>query len=109
MLLVTVQRIWGLSRAEKVYLFMYPEHASFIRVAAETALAECRRRFGRQDHNGQGDAFRHCYWSAMLCRDIGFTGAMRFTSAHEEFDRNPLREKAMDLHNNAVGLQIGRS
>lgn len=36
-------------------------------------------------------------------------GAMRYTSAHEEFGDNPADEKAMDLHNNAVGLKFGRT
>lgn len=94
---------------EKVYLLMYPEHVSLISDAAEQASNETKRRFGRHDHNGHGDAFRHCLWSAMLCRDIGYMGALRYTSAHEEFSDNPPNEKAMDLHNNSVGLKLGRT
>jgi len=36
-------------------------------------------------------------------------GALRYTSAHEDFADNPTDEKTMDLHNNAVGLKIGRT
>lgn len=101
-------KIWNLSRSEKVYLMMYPEHATLIDEAARTATDETKRLFGRHDHNGQGDAFRHCFWSAILCREIGYNNALRYTSAHEDFPENPPEEKAMDLHNNAVGLSIGR-
>jgi len=103
----TIARIWGLSSSEKIYLMMYPEQAMTISDAAQKAFAETKRRFGRNDRNGLGDAFRHCLWSAMLSRDIGFTGAMRYTLAHEEFTNNPPLEKDMDLHNNLVGLKIG--
>lgn len=88
---------------------MYPEHAMLISDGAQVASNETKRRFGRHDHNGQGDAFRHCLWSAILCRDIGYMGALRYTSAHEDFTDNPLNEKAMDLHNNAIGLKLGRT
>jgi len=87
---------------------MYPEYATLIDEAARTATDETKRLFGRHDHNGQGDAFRHCFWSAILCREIGYNNALRYTSAHEDFPENPPEEKAMDLHNNSVGLSIGR-
>lgn len=102
-------RLWDLTSSEKVYLMMYPEHVSIIKNAAQHASNETVRHFGRHDHNGPGDAFRHCFWSALLCRDLGYMGALRYTSAHEEFDDNPADEKAMDLHNNGVGLKIGRT
>jgi len=102
------QLVTRLSAEEKIYLLMYPEHASTIKKYADKAFAESKRRFGQSLTNGRGDAFRHCIWSAMLCREIGFVGALRYTTAHETFEANPPAEKAMDLHNNAVGLQIGR-
>lgn len=101
--------IWRLTLDEKVYLLMYPEQAGTIRKLAEKAFSESERRFARSLFNGPGDAFRHCFWSAMLCREIGYAYALRFTLAHEAFADNPSAEKAMDLHNNEVGLKIGRS
>lgn len=97
-----------LTRAEIIYLILHPHHVSIIRSDAGKALAEARRRFPSGLHNGEGDAFRHCYWSALLARDIGPGNAKRFTGAHEDFDGNPSKEKAMDLHNNSVGIEIGR-
>lgn len=96
-----------LSAEEHIYLLMYPEHALIIKRAVENASIETTRRFIGTSHNDAGDAFRHCYWSAMLCRDLGYMAAMRYSSAHEAFAGNPAAEKAMDLHNNAVGLHIG--
>ena len=73
-------------------------------------MAEARRRFsGDGQHNGNGDAFRHCYWSSLLARDITPEKALQFTTAHEAYWGNPAGEKAMDLHNNGVGIGIGRS
>lgn len=98
----------GLTPAEKLYLLTHPHHISTIREAADKALAEAVRRFaGPGLHNGSGDAFRHCYWSALLARDIGADNARSFTTAHEGYSANPSGERAMDLHNNAQGITIG--
>ncbi|MBK7708626.1 MAG: hypothetical protein IPJ30_23425 [Acidobacteria bacterium] len=58
-------------------------------------------------HNDRSDAFRHCFWSAILSRDIGYYWAKSFTTAHESNPGQPPEEKEMDLHNNSVGLNIG--
>lgn len=104
-----VKELLQLTNEEKVYLMMYPEHASIIRTAVEKAVDETARRFRGRNHNDAGDAFRHCYWSALLCRDLGYMGALRYTTAHESFSGNPPLEKAMDLHNNSIGLRIGQA
>ncbi|MBD8512091.1 hypothetical protein L6J37_04400 [Photobacterium sp. WH77] len=62
------------------------------------------RKNGRNDAS---DAFRHCFWSALMARDLGYMNAQRFTNAHESSPDNPFMEKKMDLHNNDVGLRIG--
>ena len=75
----------------------------------EKAYKETTRLFGYNGRNDSSDAFRHCYWSAMLSRDIGYQDALRFTTAHESDPSNPANEEAMDLHNKEVGLEIGLS
>jgi len=101
--------ITGLTPAEKLYLLTHPHHIGTIKTDADKALAEAASRFpGAGLHNGNGDAFRHCYWSALLARDIGPANALTFTNAHEDYSANPAGEKAMDLHNNSVGISIGR-
>lgn len=103
-------KLTGLTPAEKMYLLTHPWHISTIKENADKALAEAQRRYaGAGLHNGNGDAFRHCYWSALLARDIGPENALTFTTAHEAYSGNPAGEREMDLHNNAVGVGIGRA
>jgi RHS repeat-associated protein len=58
-----------------------------------------------------GDAFRHCYWCALMTMDIGKTTALGIGRIHEERrDRTTYRQqrsKIMDLHNNALGASFG--
>lgn len=69
---------------------------------------EAGRLFGEGSlHNGAGDAFRHCFWAALLARDIGTANALQFMKAHEDVPGNPALEKEMDLHNNGIGAAIG--
>ena len=78
-----------------------------IKMSKDTAFNETTRRFGFNGRNDQSDAFRHCFWSSVLSRDIGYFWAKAFTDAHETNPDNPPDEKEMDLHNNSVGLKIG--
>lgn len=68
---------------------------------------------------GPADAARHCFWSARLASKLGYNDALLLVTTHElttledpkvtdpaEKARNVL-ESAMDMANNAVGLQIG--
>ena len=104
-----IQQFLQLTADEKIPILMYPEHAAAIKASKELAYAETRRCFGRNGHNDSSDAFRHCFWSALLTRAIGCAGALRFTTAHESSPTNDPAEKAMDLHNNSIGLKIGRT
>ena len=58
-------------------------------------------------HNGNADAFRHCFWNALLTINIERSWAHAGTKAHEEYPGNPALEKLMDLRNNLNGQQIG--
>jgi hypothetical protein len=101
--------VTGLTPREKLYLITHPHHIGTIQDNANKALAEAQRQFSGGQHNGPADAFRHCYWSALLARDIGPDNAKTFTDAHEAYGDNPAGEKAMDLNNNGVGIAIGRA
>jgi len=57
-------------------------------------------------HNGVGDAFRHCYWSARMTINDGATHAKGFGDRHEDYPGNPPLEKEMDLANNSTGRSI---
>ena len=97
-----------LTASEKIHLALFPEQVAVIKRSSQRALLESEVRFPGSRRNTPGDAFRHCFWSALLARDIGYASAWRYTNAHEAFPDNPPSEKAMDLHNKAAGLNIGR-
>jgi hypothetical protein len=74
------------------------------------------------ENGGQVDAFRHSYWMALLSQHICWRKARWLGKAHEKgdyinFKKNRLEEDvlpdsasgAMDLYNNAVGIEIGRA
>lgn len=75
---------------------------------AETALQTAATRYpGYALHNDEADAFRHCFWSALMTLHIGVSQAKIVGDNHEKLYDNPAAEKNMDLFNNAVGLQVG--
>ena len=62
----------------------------------------------RESRNaGPADALRHCYLAAMLARDLGYEDALTVLVAHEMNEEWGSPASRMDLHNNAVGLEIG--
>jgi len=58
--------------------------------------------------NGIGDAFRHCFWSALMTVHIGSDKAKKIADNHELFGYNLEKEQMMDYHNNEIGREIGR-
>jgi hypothetical protein len=92
-----------LSLAERVWLYGHPHTAYKIRDCTKEARRQEHEYFGSSGEDDEGDAFRHCYWSALLTRDIGQELSGFFTSLHEVKDGNPKNRKTMDLHNNGVG------
>lgn len=70
-------------------------------------------------NGGQVDAFRHAYWMATLAQEIGRRSAKSLGKAHEkgnykQFKKGKLEDgavpdaqaSAMDLHNNAMGIEL---
>jgi hypothetical protein len=94
-----------LTPAEKTYFALNPTHLVIVKLAAETATKETVKRFGHNGRNDDSDAFRHCFWSALLARDLGGFNAKWYTDAHEAIPNNT--DIAMDTHNNGVGIWIG--
>ena len=98
----------NLRQAEKDFVWAHPFATIDFNSNASTALEEAEKRFSKATrHNGSGDAFRHCFWSAMNARDQGKKLAKEFGDAHESHAGNPVNEKTMDQHNNGVGYDIG--
>ncbi|MEO8026361.1 MAG: hypothetical protein ABI823_07805 [Bryobacteraceae bacterium] len=114
----TQRRAEGLSAAEHVFISNHPMAAKDFNDDAKKALAEAANRFPSASlHNGQGDAFRHCYWNALMTRDQNADLARQFGNAHE-MERpkagdistlGSVIESMMDLHNNGKGQEIGKA
>jgi len=76
--------------------------------SAGDALAYAEAYFPGTVHNGKGDAFRHCYWSARMTIEDGAGTAEKIATRHENTaSGQPDIEKTMDLRNNSIGRAIG--
>ncbi|KAG2014992.1 hypothetical protein CC2G_008307 [Coprinopsis cinerea AmutBmut pab1-1] len=77
---------------------------------AEVASLTAYDYFPNSLWNGQGDAFRHCYWNARMAIDLGVARAKTIADNHEAaVENNPPDQEAMDLANNKTGRVIGVS
>lgn len=104
-----MSQYYKLNEKEKSILLNHPLEALKIKEATSKAMSETQFRFGPGNHDGNSaNAFRHCYWSTLLARDVGYELALKFTNTHEDIPGNKPKDKNMDLYNNAVGLKIGR-
>lgn len=99
----------NLGPTEKKLVHKHPYAAYQVYKAKELAFATTKKYFGHNSRNDKSDAFRHCYWSALITKWSGAMVAKDFTDAHESKVGNPANEARMDIHNNAVGISIGQS
>lgn len=76
---------------------------------ANTAYATAEELYPDSLHNGPGDAFRHCYWNALMTIHINKDQAKIVADNHEEISNGPEAENKMDYKNNEVGRGIGES
>ena len=58
-------------------------------------------------HNGPGDAWRHCYWNCIMTAEIGRDQAKTIADNHEKHSTGPRVEQLMDLRNNWEGRECG--
>ncbi|MDY7011717.1 MAG: hypothetical protein SVV80_13350 [Planctomycetota bacterium] len=79
---------------------------------ANKALRKAQELFPEDSlHNGEGDAWRHCYWNCKMVRKIGTHCAKYIADQHEEAGSRaeppqPKAEADMDYHNNHIGRQL---
>lgn len=76
--------------------------------AGYKADTEARERYNDSVlHNGNGDAFRHAYWNALMVKYIDYSWAYDWATAHEEGATGQSAiEKEMDLYNNMMGWTL---
>jgi hypothetical protein len=87
----------------------YGVHSTLIRIGVIAADVEANR-LGipkRGEHNGIRDGFRHTYISAVAGYMYGASKAKQMGDNHEREAPNMANETNMDVHNNALGSQIG--
>lgn len=100
-----IEKLTGhhLTTAEEAWYLTHPFSARKISNCASEAYEEEKAIFFSTGEDDEGDAFRHCFWSALVMRECGQDVSGFITSLHEEIDDNPRSRKDMDLHNNGVG------
>ena len=95
-----------ITAVEALLLTQGPEavgkHFSIASEATDTAAAT----FPASTADGQGDAFRHAYWNAMMTQQFGEEWTTAYATAHEKSAGNVPAREAMDLYNNEQGRRI---
>ena len=115
----------ALSGPEKSWVLFHPFKAKRAYKISQEAqkVQDSMRRFssiGVDNNGGTLDAFKHTFWMARLRQGIGRRAALSLGKAHEKGNYHtflkgqtedgnlPDKESSdMDLHNNAIGIEIG--
>lgn len=76
----------------------------------------CNKHFGKLHHgNGIENAYRHALWNALICKNSSkfikndqklAEWTQKLTDLYEKITKNDPLDKAMDLHNNAIGRKL---
>ncbi|WP_310991620.1 DUF6973 domain-containing protein [Aequorivita marina] len=82
--------------------------------ATKDCMNIAQREYGSKHHlSNPANAFRHALWVILITRkclkwknneEKAVSWAKKFTDWHEDFSPNKPLDRAMDLHNNQVGL-----
>ncbi|WP_405988023.1 DNRLRE domain-containing protein [Streptomyces sp. NBC_00986] len=92
---------------ERSYCFWNPYDCAKAREMAGTALRYAQDLYpDRTLFQGTGDAFRHCYWNALMEVFVDHETAYEVATRHESQSSGV--DKEMDLKNNKKGREIGR-
>ncbi|GEC06572.1 hypothetical protein SSP24_42270 [Streptomyces spinoverrucosus] len=98
----------NITDAEWDYCFWNPYDCSLAWDRADTAFKKAQELYPDNTlFQGTGDAFRHCYWNALMEIRLSTKDAYEIATRHESTSRGV--DKEMDLRNNSIGRGIGRS
>lgn len=80
---------------------------------ADTASADALALYpASADSRGNGDAFRHCYWSARMVHTVGYSASQKISTTHEvvgsDSGKQPQADENMDMANNRTGWAVGK-
>lgn len=113
-----------LSRPEKCWVVFHPckaKKAATVTKQVQKDVDSIKQIgiIGKDNNGGALDAFKHCYWMAMLTQKIGSKNARKIGNAHEkgnylQFKKHKLEDailpdsisSEMDLFNNQVGIYL---
>lgn len=98
---------YDVTPSERRYCMWNPYDCSKARDMAEVAVKYAKDYYADSSlWLGKGDAFRHCYWNALMEIYIDHETAYEVATRHESQSRG--NDKEMDLRNNKKGRAIGR-
>ncbi|MEC7120290.1 MAG: hypothetical protein VXW65_10355 [Pseudomonadota bacterium] len=105
----TFQEAIQLTPLESQYASMHPDHAALISRAKAKVFAASQGLFGVDNSQARAQAFQMCYLAALLVRDLGYTKALEFMMLNESAPSSSYKQRATDMHNSRVGLDLGRT
>ncbi|SPF04352.1 Cell wall-associated polypeptide CWBP200 [Streptomyces sp. MA5143a] len=93
--------------SERYYCFWNPYDCSIAHDRANVAFKKAQDLYpDRTLFQGTGDAFRHCYWNALMEIRLSTKDAYEIATRHES--KSEGNDQTMDLRNNSIGRGIGR-
>ncbi len=122
----TESRFSKLSGPEKWWVIWHPLKAKralniSLEVLRITDSISKTGSIGHDKNGGKLDAFKNCYWIAVMSKEIGETAALKLGKAHERgnyetFKKGKLEDgflpdkpsSEMDLFNNNMGAELSR-
>lgn len=97
------------SSQEKIFILNHPNKARKMYSNMETAVEMSRETYPDLDGRGtERDAYRHAMWQALNVQSVGEEATREMANAHEYRDGQPMKDMIMDIHNNEIGIEIGR-
>ena len=111
---IQFRELWGLTiLCVKHPLYVFPTMK-----ASKRCIAICDELFGNTHHlNNPANAFRHAIWNVLIVSYCArknknitrvLTWAKLITDWHEDFSINLPINRAMDMHNNEIGLILAK-
>ncbi|MBC6972457.1 hypothetical protein H9I32_08555 [Bacillus sp. Xin] len=77
-----------------------------VKIDADAAMSMARAYYPYSLDEGIGDAFRHSYWNARMCKNIGCGNAKIIADDHEKFNPTSKVIHDMDYYNNQKGRDM---
>lgn len=95
------------------FCLKYPRKMYLTAIASRQCMALCDKEYGKTHHlHNRANAVRHALWNILIVKRLvqakikleeALSWSLKITNWHEEFSVNAPMERAMDLHNNALG------